>query len=154
MKRWLSESRRKLFTIEDSPESVARGLALGILIGFTPLFGLKTLLTLLLAVLLRGNKIAAVIGVAVHDLVLPFLPLLLHAEYEVGYWLLSRPHHWPQHFHHTHLRPHEWLSWTTFLHVGAPLLLGSLVLAAPVSLFGYVMTRYALSRKQPREPAG
>jgi len=154
MKRWFSESCRKLCRIEDSPECIARGLAIGTLIGFTPLFGLKTLLTLLLAVPLRGNKIAAVIGVTVHDLALPFLPFLLRAEYEIGYWLLNQPHHWPQHLHHTHLRPHEWLSWTTFLHVGAPLLLGSLVLAAPVSLFGYVMTRYALSRNQQKEQAG
>jgi uncharacterized protein (DUF2062 family) len=73
---------------------------------------------------------------------------------QVGYWLLNQPHHWPQHLHHAHLQPDEWLSWTTFLHVGAPLLLGSLVLAAPVSLFGYVMTRYALSRNQQKEQAG
>jgi len=148
MKRWFTESCRRLCSIEDSPECIARGLAIGMLIGFTPLFGVKTLLALLFTILLRGNKIATVIGVTIHDLALPFLPLLLRAEYDVGYWLLNQPHQWPAHFHHAHLRPHEWLSWTTFLHVGAPLLLGSLVLAAPVSLFSYVATRYVLVRNQ------
>ena len=68
MKLWSSEPLRKLFTIEDSPESIARGLATGILFGSAPLLGFKTLLSLLLAAWLSGNKIAAVVGASLHDL--------------------------------------------------------------------------------------
>jgi len=148
-----SKPLRKLFTIEDSPESIARGLAIGVLFGLTPLFGFKTLLSLLFAALARGNKIAAVVGASLHDLALPFLPVLLRAEYDIGFWLLSQPHHLPAALHHLHLRPHEWMSWTTFFSVGAPLLLGSLVIGVPIGFLVYFVTRQALGRRPPSAPA-
>lgn len=150
MKPWSFKPLRKLFTIEDSPESIARGLALGTLLGFTPLFGFKTLFSLLLAVWLRGNKIAAVIGASLHDLALPLLPVLLRVEYDIGFWLLSQPHQLPTALHHLHLRPHEWLTWTTFFTVGAPLLLGSLVVGLPLSGLVYFATRRYLGRRAVR----
>lgn len=73
-------------------EAVALGLAVGILLGFTPLFGLKTLLALGLAYALKASKAAAIVGVTLHDLATPFIPLLLRVEYDTGYGLLSRPH--------------------------------------------------------------
>lgn len=152
MKLWSSEPLRKVFHIKDSPESIARGLALGILFGFTPLFGFKTLLSLLLAFGLRGNKIAAVIGASLHDLALPLLPILLRVEYDIGFWLLSQPHQLPTALHHLHLRPHEWLTWTTFFTVGAPMLLGSLVIGLPVSGLVYFATRRALGGRPPSTP--
>jgi len=145
MKLW-SEASRKLFTIEDSPESIARGMAVGIFLGFTPLYGLKTLLALFLAVLLRGNKIAAVIGVNLHDVVFPLIPVVLGMEYELGFWLLSRPHHLPVSLDVIHLRPHEWLRWTTFFDVGMPILLGSLMMGIPFGCVSYFVTRSVFAR--------
>jgi len=60
----------KLFVIKDTPQSIALGAAIGVFLGFTPLFGLKTLLALLLAALFRVNKIAAVVAVSLHDLLI------------------------------------------------------------------------------------
>jgi len=141
-----SEPIRKLITIDDSPESIARGMGIGIFLGFTPLYGLKTLLGLSLAVLLRGNKIAAVIGVNLHDVVLPLVPVVLGMEYELGFWLLSRPHHLPASLDLIHLRPHEWLGWTTFFNVGMPLLLGSLAMGIPFGCAAYFVTRGLFAR--------
>ena len=145
MNLW-SEASRKLFTIEDSPECIARGIGIGIFLGFTPLYGLKTLLALLLAVLLRGNKIAAVIGVNLHDVILPLVPVVLGMEYELGFWLLSRPHHLPASLDLVHLRPHEWLRWTTFFNVGMPILFGSLMMGIPFGCASYFVTRSVFAR--------
>ena len=60
--RWFQEHSLKLLAIRDTPEAIAGGVAIGIFIGFTPLFGLKTILTILFAWLTGSNIIAAVIA--------------------------------------------------------------------------------------------
>jgi uncharacterized protein (DUF2062 family) len=91
-------------------ESVARGIALGIGLGLTPLHGLKTLLALLLAPLLRGNRTAAVVRTTLHDITFPLLPAFLRLEYDLGYWILRRPYRWPASLHLHHLHAHDWMS--------------------------------------------
>jgi uncharacterized protein (DUF2062 family) len=56
MKIRLRRHCERLFLIRDTRQSIALGAAIGVLLGFTPLFGLKTLLALLLAALFRLNK--------------------------------------------------------------------------------------------------
>src|ERR1035438_8746530 len=90
-KRWLHEHSLKLLAIRDTPEAIAGGVAIGIFFGFTPLFGLKTALTILFAWLTRCNIIAAVIERAAHDVILPLMPVIFRWEYEVGYLLLRHP---------------------------------------------------------------
>ena len=94
-RRWLHEHSLKLLAIRDTPEAIAGGVAIGIFIGFTPLFGLKTVLTILFAWLTRSNILAAVIASAAHDILLPLMPVIFRWEYDVGFWLLSQPHHLP-----------------------------------------------------------
>ena len=89
------ETVKKLFSLKDTPHAIAGGVALGVFVGFTPLFGVKTLLALGLAYALRCNPIAAVIAVSLHDVLMPFAPFLLRMEYYIGYWMLSHPHHLP-----------------------------------------------------------
>ncbi|MBM3255276.1 MAG: DUF2062 domain-containing protein [Candidatus Omnitrophica bacterium] len=50
----------KLFKINDSPQKIALGLALGVFSGFTPGIGLLT--ALFLAFLLRANRASAILG--------------------------------------------------------------------------------------------
>ena len=75
LKGWLQAHHMTLMTLPDTPHSIALGSAIGMFFGFTPLFGMKTLLTLALAWLLKGNKIAAFISVTLHDLLLPFVTI-------------------------------------------------------------------------------
>ena len=65
-----------LMAIADTPHSVALGSAIGIFFGFTPLWSLKTLLSIATAWLFRCNKIAAAIAVTLHDIILPFMPAI------------------------------------------------------------------------------
>src|SRR5215470_17072943 len=66
-----------LFRLKDAPRAIAVGASAGVFFGFIPLWGLKTLLAIASARLLRGNLIAAAITVTLHDVLLPLMPLLL-----------------------------------------------------------------------------
>ena len=56
-----------LMAINDTPHSIALGSAIGIFFGFTPLWSLKTLLSIATAWLFRCNKVAAAIAVTLHE---------------------------------------------------------------------------------------
>ncbi|MFA7345141.1 MAG: DUF2062 domain-containing protein [Terrimicrobiaceae bacterium] len=128
---------RKLLALRDTPHAIAGGVAIGMFIGFTPLFGIKTLLCLGLAYLFRCSPIAAVIAVSLHDVVTPFWPVLLKAEYDIGAWVLGHFQHLPNKLDLHHFRFQEMLEWTTFFSVGLPLLAGSLFLSAPAAVLSY-----------------
>lgn len=141
---------RRLVNLRDTPHAVAGGVAIGMFIGFTPLFGVKTLLSLAVAYLLRCSKIAAVVSVSLHDVVTPFWPILLKLEYDIGYWLLSSPHALPGKMEIKHFHMADMLKWTTFFEVGQPLLVGSLFLSAPAALLSYAVMLWLLKRREAR----
>jgi len=142
---------RRLMELRDTPHAVAGGVAIGMFWGFTPLFTLKTLLSIVTAWLARCSKIAAVIAVCLHDVIAPLWPVLLGVEYEIGFWLLSSPHHFVtmQKIHDVKLS--ELFHWTTFHKYGLPMLVGSLVIAVPAALLSYFLT-LAILRRRPRAP--
>jgi len=149
----LKELGKKLFSLKDSPHAIAGGVAIGVFIGFTPLWGVKTLLCLGLAYALRCNPIAAVIAVSLHDVLTPFAPVFMRWQYDLGYWILNHPHHFPPKLEmlHTHIHPMEMLKWTTFFQLGLPILLGSLLFSIPAAAaFYFVM----LGLMKARENAG
>ena len=136
-RNWLRKQIERLHALTDSPHSIALGFALGTFLGFLPLFGIKTLLSIALAWIFRSNRIAAIIGVTLHDLLLPFTPLLLRLEYQMGYWLLSRPHQFAPDLELKHPSFSGIFSWNNMVHSGGPLLLGSVLLGLPLGLAGY-----------------
>lgn len=142
--------REKLLNLKDAPHALAGGVAIGMFIGFTPLFGVKTLLCLVLAYLLRCNPIAAVISVSLHDVVTPIWPVLLEIEYKIGWdflgWMREAPPQTPS--LHFHLR--DVMQWTTFLGVGLPMLIGSLFLSTPAAFLAYWLTLPIFRRRAER----
>jgi len=48
-KQWLADHHMTLMTMADTPHSIALGSAIGIFFGFTPLWSLKTLLSIAVA---------------------------------------------------------------------------------------------------------
>lgn len=145
LREWWQEHSLKLLAIRDTPNAIAGGIAIGIFFGFTPLLGLKMLLSIFFAWLTRSNLLAAAIAVTLHDLVLPFMPMIYRIEYDVGYWLLSQPHQWPQKLRHFRWRAEEWRNWTTFFTIGKPWLLGSVVCAAPVALLSFFISKQCVA---------
>lgn len=63
--RWARYQYIKLLRINDTPEKVAGGLALGAALGILPSFGLGVIIALLLAGVLKVNRVSAVIGTLV-----------------------------------------------------------------------------------------
>ncbi|MEI6034041.1 MAG: DUF2062 domain-containing protein [Verrucomicrobiae bacterium] len=142
---------RKLLELRDTPHAIAGGVAIGVFIGFTPLFFVKTLLCLCLAYLFRCSKIAAVIAVSLHDVVTPFWPVLLKVEYDMGAAILSRIHEAPAALSMHHLSISELMKWTTFLTFGVPMLIGSIFISAPTAAIAYaVMLRLVQFRERRR----
>src|SRR5918912_4381154 len=90
LKHWLSEHHMTLMAIADTPHSVALGSAIGIFFGFTPLWSVKTLLSIGVAWVFRCNKLAAAIAVTVHDVLIFVMPAVYFAEYKMGCWVLHR----------------------------------------------------------------
>ena len=123
----------KLLNLHDAPHSLAGGVAIGMFMGFTPLFGLKTLLCIGAAYILRCNPIAAVIAVSLHDVVTPFWPVLLEIEYAIGSRLLGFFDGVPHPVSVMDFHFHDLMKWTTFLTVGMPMLIGSIFLSAPAA---------------------
>ncbi|AJF06268.1 DUF2062 domain-containing protein [Geoalkalibacter subterraneus] len=77
----------RLVRLRATPDEIAKGIALGVFIGMTPTFGIQMFIALLLAFLLRENKIAALVGVWVTNPVTA--PVIYTLEYEIGRLLLG-----------------------------------------------------------------
>jgi len=131
--------------IRDAPHAVAGGVAIGMFWGFTPLTGLKSVLSILFAWLFRCSKLSAVITVAFHDIFLPIWPFILRWEYDLGYWLLSHPHRFPQRIEMLKFHWGDLLHWKT-LHYLWPTFLGSILIALPLALISYWAVERSLER--------
>jgi uncharacterized protein (DUF2062 family) len=134
----------RLMTIEDTPHSIALGSAIGIFFGFTPLLGLKTLLSIAVAWIFRSNKIAAAISVTLHDVILPLMPAFYLWEYKIG--MLVMHGHIPGRTGFRHFAVREVINWTAFFNVGLPVLIGSLFLGLPVAVAVYFFMRGLVSQ--------
>jgi len=71
--RWLRYGYIRLVRINDSPQKVAAGLAVGVLLGVFPTFGLGIVIALPLAIVFKFNKAASILGCLImNPLTTPF----------------------------------------------------------------------------------
>lgn len=80
--------QHRLRRLPDSPERVARGVFAGVFVSFLPLFGFHVLSGALLAWIMRGNIIAAIIGTFLGN-PLTYVAITWVAL-RMGYWILGR----------------------------------------------------------------
>jgi uncharacterized protein (DUF2062 family) len=151
-KRWLADHHITLVTMADTPHSIALGSAIGIFFGFTPLWSLKTLLSIALAWVCRCNKIAAAIAVTLHDVLIFVMPAIYFAEYKVGCWALHRPT--PVHRIRFRFGLHDYLNWDVFQRLVWPAFVGSLFLAVPSAIIVYFAMRMLISRARSPKVGG
>ena len=156
MKSWLVAHHMTLISLADTPHSIALGSAIGIFFGFTPLYPLKTLLSIGVAWVLRCNKIAAAIAVTLHDVLIWAMPAMYVAEYGFGCWILNRP--LGQRVHFRQFRLHDYVHWHVFSRViwptFWPAFIGSLFLAVPSAIFIYFLMRLLISRARTPQKSG
>lgn len=134
----LRERVARLLRLNNSPHEIALGVAIGVFIGVTPLYGLHTLMVIAAAFFVkRVNKIAMLLGTSISTT--PTVPLITWAGYSLGRLILG-----------DHYPPLVWEMFKDIFHNGfqgayqmirslyAPLFLGSVVLGmflAPVFYF-------------------
>ena len=83
----LFDRLRALLRLDDPPWRIAAALALGVFISCTPLYGVQTVLALLLAMLFRLNKAVTVLGTWLN---LPwFAPVLYGVALKLGARILA-----------------------------------------------------------------
>jgi uncharacterized protein (DUF2062 family) len=91
LSRWLRYGYIRLVRINDSPQKVATGLAVGVFLAIFPTFGLGILIALALAIFFRFNKAAAILGCLImNPLTTPFF---WTASSVVGAFLANRDWH-------------------------------------------------------------
>lgn len=79
--------KHRLRRLPDEPERIARGVFAGVYVSFTPLFGFHFLMAATLALILRGNIIAALLATFVVNPVTT--PPVAWGSVELGHWVLG-----------------------------------------------------------------
>jgi hypothetical protein len=126
-----------LFALKDTPKKIALSFAIGVFISITPTFGLHTILALIIAFVFKLNKISLIIGTLLNN---PWTTVFVYAiSYKIGAILLNAK-----------LNVVDNFSVNFLLHKGFHIYLitwlGSLVLAIPVSIFFYIIVKFALEK--------
>ena len=90
-KFWLKRKTRlmylKLLRLRGKPRVVAKGLAIGVFAGCFPFFGLQSLVSIFLAALLKGSKVAAIAATWISN-PLTYVPIFIF-NYKIGKLLLG-----------------------------------------------------------------
>ncbi|MBC7157278.1 MAG: DUF2062 domain-containing protein [Rhodobacteraceae bacterium] len=79
--------KHRLSRLPDAPHRIARGIAAGVFVSFTPMFGFHFMLAALVAWVIRGNVLAALLATFVGN-PLTF-PLIMAASLDLGNWILG-----------------------------------------------------------------
>jgi len=79
--------KHRLHRIPDSPHRIARGVACGVFVSFTPLFGLHFFVSAMVAWLVRGNIVAALLATFFGN-PLTF-PLIAALSLRLGNWMMG-----------------------------------------------------------------
>jgi hypothetical protein len=156
-RRTIEYIKHRLRRLPDSPEKIGRGMAAGVFISFTPLYGFHFLGGLLIAWAIRGNLLASVIGTFANNF-LTLVPISALAV-GLGYWMLGMEpgeglmeglghafgEAWDDLWHNAWAifgpETMEWSGFAEFLHeVFWPYLVGGLVPGLLAALASYAVT--------------
>ena len=74
---------------KSSPEIMARGLGIGVFVGFTPTLGFQTVTAIFVAALFKGNKFLSAIGAGITNPIT--IPFFYAGTYKVGAAILGNP---------------------------------------------------------------
>jgi len=87
-KRAFHYVRHRVRRLPDSPHRIARGIFAGVIVSFSPLFGMHFIIAALIAKLMRGNIIAALLATFVGNPVT--FPFIAAINLKLGQWMLGR----------------------------------------------------------------
>lgn len=132
-----------LWRSNQSPHEIALGVAIGVFIGISPLYGFHMIMVCLAAITVRRvNKLAIFLGVNIS--LPPTIPFITWAGYRTGRMMLGNAYPalgWEE-FRH--------FSYETFFRFFYALLVGSFALGTAVSVVVYFVMVYLLKRRKRR----
>jgi uncharacterized protein (DUF2062 family) len=147
---------RALLHLDDPPPRIALALAVGVFIGCTPFWGLQTLLSLVVAVVLRLNRAATVTGTWLN---LPWIaPFVYGAALKVGTLVVPDPRGmrdaWLQYFleHPGSFGWEEYLA--LFRELSLAVLVGTAVVGGTAALATYWIALVLISARRRRPDGG
>ena len=136
----------RFLRLRGKPGELARGVAIGIFVGITPTIPFHTILALILAMILRGSKIAALLSTVLVSNPLTFVPQY-YLAFRIGNWLSPKNISWEK---MTELMEalssgaHFRESFAALGHMGLDtlmtLLVGGSILAIPFTIASYVLS--------------
>lgn len=135
----------RLSRLRATPEAIARGLAAGVFAGLFPLIATQTIIAILLATAIRGNKIVAAAATWISN---PLTAVPLYAfNFQVGRWILGSDDRT--------FESESFNSWEAMRELGteflADLLLGCLVVASVAAVASYFLGLWLASRLRSRK---
>jgi len=137
----LKERIKQLWTLHSTPHEIALGVAIGVFIAITPLYGLHTIMVILAAILIkRTNKLAILLGTNIST-TLTF-PFITWAGYNIGRLVIGGSY-----------PALEWaifkkFSYKTILEFYYPLFIGSLILGALLAAGFYLLTLWFIEMRK------
>lgn len=140
LKQRTREIWQKLSHLNATPGQIAAGFSIGIFAGFLPLNPAPAITAIAVAWLLKRNVIAAIAGAAASILYLPLLPLIWLAEYRLGKLILPVKH--PMTLDQARLWEVLQKGWDVY----AAMLVGSIIIATPVTLLTYLVIKQLAAR--------
>ena len=134
----------RFIRLRGSPEAIARGLAAGVFAGLFPFIATQTLIAILLAAIVRGNKIVAAAATWISN---PFTAFPIYAfNFQIGRWLLGSDN--------LNFNRESFNSWEAIMALGtefvADLLLGCLVVASISAVASYFLSLWFVRRIRSR----
>lgn len=141
--------------VNDSPHSLALGLTMGVFVAFTPTVGIQITIVVILGTLMRANRIAAVAMTWISNPV-TMIPMY-YGYYVLGLFVLGREGIDRGRFDELCRLDDGRSSWRfiadLFDELGAPLWVGSLIVAFIVTVPVYPWTKAWFVRRQGRKIA-
>lgn len=130
----------RLLRLQGHPKEIARGLAVGVFAGFFPWFGFQMVVALALAILLRGNKIAAATSTWVSN-PLTYIPIFAF-NYKIGKLLIG----WSNTSAEQSNFQADFHSLSHFMEMGTDLILNMFVGCFAVGMIAALVTYFASLR--------
>jgi uncharacterized protein (DUF2062 family) len=146
--RWVGNSGylERLVSLDDSPQRIAFGFAVGVFLAFTPLLGLHTLLGLLLAFAFGLNRVAVLVGLFINNPWTLF-PIYGLATYVGGLFVGFPPSsHVPSLGFGALFQARFWVEIAGQWAFWKSLLLGSAILSCAAAAFSYILTLLIVRR--------
>lgn len=135
----------RFLRLRGSQQEIARGLAAGVFTGLFPIFGLQIAAGILLAILVKGNKIMAAAGTWISN-PLTSIPLFF-INYQVGCWLLG--------YSYQSIKSEDFQSWETIAQLGnqfmTALIVGCFFMGTVCAIVSYFLCLWLLKRTNNKQ---